>query len=65
VKNDADIGQLAVKVPRAARMLDISVGYTYELIKQRVLPAVRIGGTYRIPRRALEDLLKCAPPSES
>jgi len=48
--------RLAVKVPKAAKLLDISVPQAYVLIRRRELPAIRVGGNYRVPLAALEEL---------
>jgi excisionase family DNA binding protein len=46
--------RLAVRVSEAARLLDIGRSKAYELIRDGALPAIRIGGTVRVPLDALE-----------
>jgi excisionase family DNA binding protein len=55
-------------VDQAGLYLRLSSKTVRALIARRQLPAVRIGRLYRIPREALENLLKTAqppPPSHS
>jgi len=40
-----------------ARRLSISKKTVYRLIKNKMLPACKIGGLYRIPTEALERLM--------
>ncbi len=45
---------LLLTVPEAARLLRISRNLAYELIRQNVLPHVRLGRRILIPRHGLE-----------
>ena len=47
--------RLAVRVPEAARLLDIGRSKCYDLIRRGELPAIRIGKTVRVPLKALQD----------
>ncbi|SEG94689.1 DNA binding domain-containing protein, excisionase family [Thermomonospora echinospora] len=48
---------LMLTVPEAARALAISRSKLYELIKSGALRSVRIEGSRRIPRKALDDYI--------
>ncbi len=45
--------QLAVRVPEAARLLDIGRSKCYDLIRRGELPAIRVGKSLRVPLVAL------------
>lgn len=45
------------RVPEVARILDISEARVYEMIRQGVLPAVRLGRQVRIDRQTLEEFI--------
>ncbi len=45
---------LLLRVPEAAALLSVSRSRCYELIYQGVIPAMRVGATWRVPRLALE-----------
>jgi excisionase family DNA binding protein len=47
--------RLLLRPTEAAHAIGISRSKCYELIQQRVLPSVRIGGSVRIPVVALEQ----------
>lgn len=49
-----DHSNLLLTVPEAATVLRISKNKAYELVRQRLLPAVHLGKNIRIPRQALE-----------
>ncbi len=51
----ADNDALLLKVPEAARLLDISRGLAYELVARGELPSIRFGRVIRIPRHGLEQ----------
>ncbi len=51
----ADNDALLLKVPEAARLLDISRGLAYELVARGELPSIRLGRVIRIPRHGLEQ----------
>ncbi len=46
---------LLVTVPEAARLLRISRGLAYELVRQERIPFIRLGRRLLIPRRGLEE----------
>ena len=50
--------ELALSVEAAARELSLSRWATYEAIKRRELPAVRVGRRILVPRAALEHWLQ-------
>ncbi len=50
---------LLLTVPEAARLLRISRNLAYELIRQNVLPHVRLGRRILIPRHGLEIWIAC------
>lgn len=51
--------KLTLTVPEAARLLGISRGLAYELVRQGTIPAVALGAKrIVIPRIALERLLE-------
>jgi predicted DNA-binding transcriptional regulator AlpA len=39
----AEVTPMLIKAPEAAKMLDIRLARLYELTRQRIVPAVRIG----------------------
>jgi excisionase family DNA binding protein len=47
--------RLAVRVPEAARLLDIGRSKCYDLVRRGELPAIRVGKTVRIPLGALQE----------
>ena len=49
-----------LRVSEAARLLAMSRGSVYEAIKKKTIPAISIDGKLRIPRAALDDLVKRA-----
>lgn len=51
---------LFLKPLEAARALAISRSKVYDLIHRRELPAIRISGVLRVPRRALKELEQSA-----
>ena len=51
-------GLQVYRVTEAARRLAISRSKAYEMIKSGALGSVRIGGSIRVPRQALEELIE-------
>ncbi len=49
--------RICLTVPEAARVLRISRNFCYELVRQGVLPSVRLGKRILIPRVRLEKVL--------
>jgi excisionase family DNA binding protein len=57
-----EVGRHTYTVQEAARLLGISRGLAYELVKQGRLPVVRLGKRLVVPRAALQRLLEEVPP---
>ncbi len=53
-----DNEKLTLTVSETARLLGISRGLAYEMVRTGELPSVRFGKRVLIPRRALEKLLE-------
>ena len=51
-------GKLVLTVPEVARLLRISRGKAYEIVRTRQLPSLSWGRVIRIPRHALDQLLQ-------
>lgn len=52
--------RLVLRVPEVARILDVSESQVYRRIAAGDLPAVRIGASVRVPRRALEEWIEAS-----
>jgi len=52
-----DNSRLTLTVNEAAKMLGISRGLAYEMVKTGKIPSVHFGKRILVPRRALEKLL--------
>jgi excisionase family DNA binding protein len=50
--------RLCITVPEAAEMLGISRNFAYELVKQGVIPSIRLGNRIVIPKIALDKKLE-------
>ncbi len=48
---------LTISVENAAKLLGISRGLAYEMVRQKKIPALHFGRIIRVPRYALESLL--------
>ncbi len=48
---------LTMNVESAAKLLGISRGLAYEMVRQKKIPALHFGKIIRVPRYALESLL--------
>lgn len=48
---------LTISVDAASKLLGISRGLAYEMVRQNKIPALHFGRVIRIPRYALERLL--------
>jgi len=46
------------RVPEVARILDVSESRVYELIRQGILPSVRLGRQIRVDKEALDEFIK-------
>ena len=55
-----DNDKLTLSVRQAAARLQISRNLTYELIRQKQIPAIHLGKRILIPVAALEELLEKA-----
>jgi excisionase family DNA binding protein len=53
-----DEQKLTVTVEEAARLLGISRGLAYEMVRVGKIPSIRFGKRLIVPRRALEQLLE-------
>ena len=47
----------ALTIKDMARILSISTKTCYKMVRNRQIPYVKIGSTYRIPRQAILELL--------
>jgi excisionase family DNA binding protein len=48
---------LTISVESAAKLLGISRGLAYEMVRQKKIPALHFGRIIRVPRFALDSLL--------
>lgn len=53
-----DSEKLTLTVSETARLLGISRGLAYEMVRTGEIPSVRFGKRVLVPRRALEKLLE-------
>jgi len=51
-------GRLTLTVSETARLLGISRGLAYEMVRTGEIPSVRFGKRVLVPRRTLEKLLE-------
>ena len=49
--------RLCITVPEAAEMLGISRNHCYKLVKEGVIPSIRLGGRIVIPKIGLDKKL--------
>jgi len=47
-----------LKVPEVARILDTSEGRVYTMLREGILPGVRLGRQIRVDREALEEFIR-------
>ena len=57
--------KLTLTVRETARLLGISRGLAYEMVRTGEIPSVRFGKRVLVPRRALERLLEKGQPLQS
>lgn len=57
-----DDPRLTLTVSEAAKMLGISRGLAYQMVKMGKIPSVRFGKRVLVPRSALEKLLAESKP---
>ena len=50
--------QLAVKVRKAAELIDIGPSKMYDLVNRGAIPSIRVDGAIRIPVDGLRDWVK-------
>ena len=55
VKQESDC--LTISIQEAARLLSISRGLAYEMVRQKKIPSLKFGRVIRIPKHGLELLL--------
>ena len=60
-----DKEKLTLTVKEASRVLGISRGLAYSMVKNGEIPSVRFGKRVLVPRRALERLLEKGQPLQS
>lgn len=53
-----DAEPLALNVAETARLLGISAGYAYRMVREGLLPAYHLGGRVLIPRAALLKMME-------
>lgn len=51
---------LVLKVKDLMDLLAVSHNTAYELVRSGQIKSIRVGKTYRIPKDAIEEYLKCA-----
>lgn len=64
-KNKRPVERLFYRPPEAAEALSVSVSRVYELINKGIVPAVRLGGTLRVPVKGLKQLGESDDPETS
>ncbi len=52
--------KLVYDVPEAGRLLGLGRSASYEARRTGQLPTIKIGGRYKVPKKALEKLLDSA-----
>lgn len=52
--------KLVYDVPEAGRLLGLGRSASYEAARTGQIPTIKIGGRYKVPKRALEKLLDSA-----
>ena len=57
--------KLTLTVSETARLLGISRGLAYEMVRTGEIPSVRFGKRVLVPRRALERLLEKGQPLQN
>jgi len=63
--DNMDEEKLTLTVSETARLLGISRGLAYEMVRTGEIPSVRFGKRVLVPRRALERLLEKGQPLQS
>ncbi|MGH9030524.1 MAG: helix-turn-helix domain-containing protein [Acidimicrobiia bacterium] len=57
--------RLTLKVEEAARLLGISRSHAYDLVRDGVIPALRLGRRIVVPRRAIDAMLDGETPESA
>ncbi len=62
-----DEQRATISVEAAARILGISRGLAYQMVREHKLPVIRFGRRLLVPRKRLDDILSgtCAAPAGS
>lgn len=55
--DDSEDQALTLTVERAGRLLGISRGLAYELLRRGEIPSVRLGRRIVVPARAIDEIL--------
>jgi len=63
--DNMDEEKLTLTVNEASRVLGISRGLAYSMVKTGEIPSVRFGKRVLVPRRALERLLEKGQPLQN
>lgn len=57
--------RLTLKVEEAADLLGISRSHAYDLVREGVIPSLRLGRRIVVPRRAIETMLAGEAPESA
>lgn len=57
--------RLTLKVEEAARLLGISRSHAYDLVRDGVIPSLRLGRRIVVPRRAIDAMLAGERPESA
>lgn len=57
--------RLTLKVEEAADLLGISRSHAYDLVREGVIPSLRLGRRIVVPRRAIETMLAGKTPESA
>jgi len=57
--------RLTLKVEEAGRLLGISRSHAYDLIREGVIPSLRLGRRIVVPRRAIDAMLAGETPESA
>lgn len=59
-RDEVDMVPLVYDIPTVGRLLGMSRNAAYEAAKRGEIPAIKIGKLLRVPKAALDQLLKTA-----
>ena len=51
--------QVTYSIPEVAKLLSISVPHAYKVVREGLVPSLRLGKRVVIPKAALDKLLSC------